>query len=222
MEKVKYINILKLVSIYFLILGCNSQTTSSDEDVALALLLLNTDATQSESGNCSLRENGVVTSGSPLRTQVNASSTRCWMLISLENNGIQIAGNEANWDLRFRRFVIGTNSGTSGSGQSAACDTGLTDFNVVNAGNKGNCSSNSEFIIDSIQTQEGAGFADVNDSANSVLFNWYSYNNTVLTAKTNVYIIRGSNGITIFKLQMLDYYSAAGTSGYPQFRWSRL
>lgn len=101
----------------------------------------------------------------PDTSEVNATSTRCWMLLSLNSGGIQ---------------------------------------------------------VDTNQSQDGAGFADVNDSASPVLFNWYTYNNTILTAKNNVYVIRDSNGTSFFKLQMLDYYSSSGTSGYPKFRWAKL
>jgi len=200
---------------------CIPKEQSSD-DAAIALFLLSSEAVNSEGLNCKLQEQSTITQGSPTTTQVNATSTRCWMLVSLERSGIQLGSNEKDWDLRFKRFVIGTNSGTSGSEKGAACDTGLTDFAVISVANKAACNTESNFKIDSIQSQDGAGFGNVNDSANTALFNWYNYNNTTLTAKANVYIVRGSNGSSLFKLQMLDYYSSAGTSGYPQFRWAKL
>lgn len=201
---------------------CNSKPDTSEEDAAVAFFLLSSEGNQTQNRNCNLRENNVVTSGSPLTSEVNATSTRCWMLLSLNSGGIQVDTNSIDWDLRLRRFVIGTNSGSSGPGQGGSCDTGLTDFASVTTGNRGNCASLSNFQVDTNQSQDGAGFADVNDSASPVLFNWYTYNNTILTAKNNVYVIRDSKGTSFFKLQMLDYYSSSGTSGYPKFRWAKL
>jgi len=147
------------------VFDCNSKPDTSEEDAAVAFFLLSSEGNQTQNRNCNLRENNVVTSGSPLTSEVNATSTRCWMLLSLNSGGIQ---------------------------------------------------------VDTNQSQDGAGFADVNDSASPVLFNWYTYNNTILTAKNNVYVIRDSKGTSFFKLQMLDYYSSSGTSGYPKFRWAKL
>lgn len=152
-------------------------------------------------------------------TTVNATSTRTWVFVNLNANGIQVLEADS-WDLRFRRFLIGTNSGTSGSGSGAACKTGITNFTAVT--NATACSTS--FQVDSMQSQTGGGggAGDVNDSANPELFEWYTYNNTILTAKSEVYIVRGKDGVKKFKLQMRDYYSTAGTSGYPTFRWAKL
>jgi len=152
-------------------------------------------------------------------TTVNATSTRNWVFVNLNGSGIQVLEADS-WDLRFRRFLIGTNSGTSGSGSGAACKTGLTNFNAVTIVTT--CSTS--FQVDSIQSQTGGGggAGDVNDSANPEMFEWYSYNNTILTAKSEVYIVRGKDGTKKYKVQMTDYYSMAGTSGYPTFRWAKL
>jgi len=203
---------------------CKEKKSSEEEALAL-LLLLNSESSQVSSGSnqgCPIREDAIVlTSGDEVR--VNASSSRCWMLVRLRGGtATQIAPGSDDWDIRLRRFVIGTNSGTSGGGSGGACDTGLTDFAGVNSGNLGNCANSANFQVDSIQTQQGAGFGDVNDSANPVLFNWYSYTIGVLTAKDNVYILRGKDGSSLLKFQMRGYYSQAGTSGYPTFRWAPL
>lgn len=221
-HKIILCNTIRAFILILLLLDCNSKPNTSEEDAAVAFFLLSSESNQSQNGNCSIRENSVITSGSPLVSEVNATSTRCWMLFSLNSGGIQVDPNSINWDLRLRRFVIGTNSGSSGSGQGGSCDTGLTDFANVTTGNRGNCATLSNFKVDSNQSQDGAGFSDVNDSASPVLFDWYTYNNTILTAKNNVYVIRDSKGTSFFKLQMLDYYSSSGTSGYPKFRWAKL
>ncbi|EMY71574.1 HmuY domain protein [Leptospira vanthielii serovar Holland str. Waz Holland = ATCC 700522] len=42
-----------------------------------------------------------------------------------------IVGAGDVWDLRFKRYNIGTNSGTSGTGNGGACSTGSTDFSAT-------------------------------------------------------------------------------------------
>ena len=71
----------------------------------------------------------------------------------------------------------------------------------------------------------GAGGTDTVDFEGAdALKEWYDYNSSthVLTAKDDVYLIRSSDGGSIYKIQMTDYYSESGTSGYPTFRWESL
>jgi hypothetical protein len=52
---------------------------------------------------------------------------------------------------------------------------------------------------------------------------WYVYDEEthILTPKNQVYVIQ-SIAETYFKIQMMDYYDEAGTSGYPKFKWDTL
>lgn len=152
-------------------------------------------------------------------TTVNATSSKNWVFVNLNGNGVQVLEADS-WDMRFRRFLIGTNSGTSGSGLGGACKTGITNFSSVT--NATACSTS--FQVDSVQSQTGGGggAGDVNDSANPEMFEWYTYNSTILTAKSEVYLVKGKDGTKKYKVQMTDYYSSAGTSGYPTFRWAKL
>jgi hypothetical protein len=211
----------KIFALSFIVLGlfhCSQKQTETG--TGALLLLLNEPITPSVPQVTSeARVTTTNESEGVFLTVVNASSTRTWIMVDLKSAGVQ---SESNWDLRFKRFVIGTNSGTSGNLSASACDTGKLIFAEVTA--LTSCKDGSSFEMDRLLNQSGggSGAGDVSESANPALFNWYEYSNTVLKAKPNVYLIKGSDGSTVFKLQMTDYYSKAGTSGYPSFRWARL
>jgi hypothetical protein len=215
---------MKLLILFniLLLVFCNSPKNPEDK-VALALLIAegNPNPVKVAETTPSLdKVTTVLESSGVFRTTVNASSTKTWILVNLKDSGKQVESDA--WDMRFKRFVIGTNSGSSGTKQAGACDTGLLDFAIVTVSTS--CKDGGTFLVDSLQSQTGGGggAGDVSEPANPALFSWYEYNNTVLTAKKNVYLVRGADGTSVFKLQMTDYYSQAGSSGYPTFRWSKL
>lgn len=213
---------LQIILFCFVIISCSQK--ENKEDPSLVLLLLNLESSQITSNNsnkdCDIFENSIQQKGQQ-EYMVNATSTRCWVLISLSPSITQMNPGSINWDLRMRRFAIQTNSGTSGNGQGGACNTGFTNFSLVSSSNKGDCTNDENFKIDELKSQDGGGFGDFNDSVNPILFSWYTYNTAVLTAKDDVYIVRGFNGFE-YKIQMTNYYSDAGTSGYPRFRYEPL
>lgn len=138
-------------------------------------------------------------------------------------------GSSEIWDVSFQRFKAGTNSGTNGLGAAAggACKTGSTDFASVTslsafAGVAApDCPM---FSIDTPLTGAGAGGGSVAFNGSPAMLDWYAYNifTHALSAKTDVYIIRSSDGAKYYKLQMLDYYDTAGASGYPKFRYAEI
>jgi hypothetical protein len=52
---------------------------------------------------------------------------------------------------------------------------------------------------------------------------WYDYDGATnrLSPKSIVYVVKTGAG-AYFKLAILDYYDAAGTSGHPSFVWTAL
>lgn len=175
------------------------------------------DATGTES--CTTSAGGVLT------TIAKATSTKEWTHCNMDL-GITTTAT-GNWDLRFRRYQVGTNSGASGSGNGGACRTGFTDLNAVtslgqfSSPTAGECPN---FAADTIQTSQDGESSSSTFPGSSVMFDWYSYNGSshVLESKGIVYLIRQQNGTDIIAIQFTDYYSDAGTSGYPTFRWKRL
>ena len=214
----RFINFFIIFFTLLNLIKCNSNKQKQDN---LALFLILSDSFTGSNPNTEFDKLITTTqeSSGVYLTVVNATSTKSWTLVDLK---AQAKYSATNWDLRFKRFVIGTNSGSSGNLLAAACDSGLTVFQAVTENTSCKTGTNFEVDIPMSQTGGGSGAGDVNESASPVLFNWYNYSNTILTAKTNVYLIRGSDGNSLFKLQMTDYYSKSGTSGYPSFRWSKL
>jgi hypothetical protein len=198
---------------------CSPTGKASDDAVASALILL--DPNVRGTSNTATTSAGTVetsVSNGVYATVANASSSSEWVYVSLKEGGKK-AGSSSQWDLRFKRFVIGTNSGTSGSGNGGSCDTTKTDLSDASI-----TSSICTIAVDSTQSQTSdGGFGSANDSASPSMFVWYNYDGTthLLKTKNLVYLIRGSEG-TYYRLQMLDYYSSAGTSGYMKFSWKSL
>ncbi|PJZ43848.1 HmuY family protein [Leptospira brenneri] len=205
----KFLNIVLFVLFSVSFVNCTPKS-SSDDGSSAALLLL-TDAVAATEG-----------------TTINATSTTTWVHVNLKANAA-IVGGADRWDLRFKRYNIATNSGTSGSGSGGACDTGSTNYFAEYSGSE--CTK----VVDVQLSSSGGGpISGSTESINPVIAapldltpmpagygTWYSYSNTILTAKPNVYIITGEDGAK-YVLQMLDYYSSAGTSGNPRFRWRKL
>ncbi|TGM52026.1 heme-binding protein HmuY [Leptospira biflexa] len=216
-------SILLIVSSF--LIHCSMKPKSEDNSQALLFLLSNENST---SLNCtSVPSNAVVTSGS-FTTSANASSNCNWVYVSLKGNGV-LADVNSQWDIAFKRFNVATNSGTSGPGTGGACDSGQTNFS--NAFNGSECTT----VIDVKLTSSGGGPVSASqESINPTMAapldlspmpsgygTWYSYSNGILTAKTKVFIVTGSDGAK-YAVQFLDYYNAAGTSGFPKFQWKKL
>ncbi|PKA00720.1 heme-binding protein HmuY [Leptospira levettii] len=203
---------------------CSMKPKTEDNSQAL-LLLLNESSTSS---NCSsVPTNAVVTSGS-FTTSANASSNCNWVYVSLKRNGV-LSDVNSQWDLAFKRYNVATNSGTSGSGSGGACDSGQTNFS--NTFNGSECTA----VVDLKLSSSGGGPVSASsESINPTMAapldlspmpsgygTWYSYSNGILTARTKVFIVTGSDGAK-YAVQFLDYYNAAGTSGFPKFQWKKL
>ncbi|PKA15954.1 HmuY family protein [Leptospira haakeii] len=150
-------------------------------------------------------------------TRVNATASGCWAYIDLKAGGVETT-KSGTWDLRFKRFVIGTNSGTSGSENGGSCfNAGDTNLAGVTGGD---CTPQ----VDELMSQTGGGgFGTATENASPALWDWYDYNGTthILTPKARGYLIQGSDG-SFFGLEVTDYYDGASTSGFPTFKWKTL
>lgn len=167
-------------------------------------------------------------SGSIYTATVTASSNTDTIFCDLFNGGT--VAQIGAWELSFQRFRIGTNSGTSGTGSGGACNTGSSSFGSVFSVNQFSSATSGVcpiFAVDrtlSSTTGGAGGSSDVSYSGNPAFQEWYLYDTTthVLTAKADVLIVRSADGGSYYKVQMLDYYSDAGTSGYPSLRWAEI
>ncbi len=112
-----------------------------------------------------------------------------------------------DWDIRLHRYQIGTNSGTSGSGQGGAYYTGETDFASVTT-IKAEGYTADEMIEESMSPGDSTSW-------NNVFYDWYDMDGMppTLTSKGYVYGVKTADA-KYAKIQTLDYYNADGTSGF--------
>ncbi|TGK77564.1 heme-binding protein HmuY [Leptospira noumeaensis] len=205
---------------------CSLKQNSSDDSSALLLLV----AGGVESGGipCTVVPANAVNTTGTYTTVVNATSSCNWVYVSLKSNGVKVEST-AQWDIALKRYNIQTNGGTSGAGSGGACKSGSTNFASSFTGAE--CTA----VVDVRLSSSGGGPVTASsESINPVMAApldltpmpagygaWYTYSDTILTAKSDVFIITGSDG-SKYAIQMLDYYSAAGTSGNPKFQWKKL
>lgn len=154
--------------------------------------------------------------------EVDATSATAWTQCDFAT-GVAVNGSSNAWELRFQRFKIASNGGVSGSGNAAVCRTGQANLAAVTSvsGLGGTCA----FTVDTNVSGSAAGGAAVTFTGNSLLADWYNYdeNTHILSAKPDVYIVRsGETPAKYYKFQMLDYYNSTGTSGFPKLRWSEV
>ncbi|XDD51010.1 HmuY family protein [Leptospira sp. WS92.C1] len=184
---------------------------NADSSLAFALLAPSENSDQ-------ILEVTTVPEGSHFITTVKATSSFAWVYVDLGSGGIKSSENEA-WDLRWKRFVGGTNGGTSGTGTGGSCKTNSTNW--ADTFTFASCMIEN----DALQSQTGdGGFGSANESASPSIWGWYNYDANLhqLSSKNEIYLIRSFDSADFYVIQMLDYYSAAGTSGYPKFRWKKL
>jgi heme-binding HmuY-like protein len=150
-------------------------------------------------------------------TQVDAADAETWVYFSFASGSQVLPPDPASsdaWDLGFQRFHIISNGGVSGTGGGAVAI--VTDQ-----------------AFDAVTTAPGNGYVEdqpdsddedtVVNSAFEMGDGWYDYDPATnrLSPRANVYVIQAPSGAH-YKLEILDYYDNAGTSGHPTFTWAEL
>lgn len=226
-QKFKILTHFSFAILFIVSFLANCSLKPEKEEDSSAILMFLAGGVESGIPCTAVPTNAVNTTGT-YTTVVNATSSCNWVYISLKSNGVKVEST-AQWDIAFKRFNIQTNSGTSGSASGGACKSGSTNYASAFTGAE--CTP----VVDVQLSSAGGGpVTSSSESINPVMSApldltpmpagygaWYTYSNTILTAKTDVYIITGSDG-SKYAIQMLDYYSAAGTSGTPKFQWKKL
>ena len=147
-------------------------------------------------------------------TIVNATCEDNWVYLNLSETSEVFPENpeeDNGWDLAFQRFKVKSNSGISGAHNvlvAIVSDTAFED--LVEAPATGYISD----AEDSDDEDEDPDFAFLGPEP------WYDYNEEthILTPKDQIYVVQSTSG-TYFKIQIIDYYDEAGTSGYLKFIW---
>jgi hypothetical protein len=150
-------------------------------------------------------------------TSVDASDSELWIYFSFLSGGEVIPADPANssdWDLAFQRFHIISNGGASGAGGAAVAVVVDQPFEAVSA------APADGYVAD---LPDGDDDDTVVDSAFEAGDGWYDYDETTnrLSPRANVYVVQTGRGAH-YKLTILGYYDAAGSSGHPSFSWAEL
>ena len=147
-------------------------------------------------------------------TTIDASADDQWVYLSL-TDGAHVTpadpDDSASWDLAFQRFRVKSNSGISGvAGVEVAPILGADFDALTQAPARG-------YVVDAVDSDDEDTDADYAFLGPSP---WYDYDSEqhTLSPANVVYVVKSVAG-SYFKVQMQGYYDAAGTGGYPRFRW---
>lgn len=122
---------------------------------------------------------------------------------SLDLNTGALTSDAGAWDLRFSGYTILVNGGVSGSGMAAATPA---SFSVTSA---------NAFPSQAYRTDSYSGVFAAN--------RWYRYNlagDNRISPTFDVYLLK--RGSTVYKLQILNYYDAAGQPRRITFRYAQI
>ncbi|MEL6340319.1 MAG: HmuY family protein [Myxococcota bacterium] len=150
--------------------------------------------------------------------RVDASSSNEWvhmrfseMVASLGTEPGEVGGA---WDLAFQRFKVRVNGGASGTaGVEVAVLTDVAFDALVEAPSTG--------YAQDAPDENGDG--EVEPVFEMVSEGWYVYDfaTHTLSPRSLVYVLKTFDE-QFFKLEFLDYYDDAGSSGHPSFRLAPL
>lgn len=150
-------------------------------------------------------------------TTINASCEENWVYLNLSDKtevSPETPEDSVQWDIGFQRFKIKSNGGISGSQNvmiTVVTDTAFEDLTQAPI---------SGYLIDAVDSDDEDEDPDTPFLAPNA---WYAYDEEthILTPKNQIYVIQSVAG-NYFKIQMIDYYDEAGTSGYPKFKWDAI
>lgn len=150
-------------------------------------------------------------------TRVDASNAESWVYFSFESGAEVMPADPASaqdWDLAFQRFHIISNGGVSGSAGAAVAvlpDQPFADLTTPPADG---------YLDDQPDSDDDD---EIVDSAFASGDGWYDYDGATnrLSPRPIVYVVKTGRDAH-YKLELLDYYDAAGTSGHPSFAWAPL
>lgn len=156
---------------------------------------------------------GVLDTGADLTevTEVvlDATDHELWIPYDFERQGI--VETALPWDIAARRYLVVLNGGVSGDGGVEAAVVPDGEFDLLGS------------VPDDLIWATDEPDSDGDGVDDTVLADWYDYDVSthILTANGTVYLVRTVEG-AVMKLELLDYYDAAGTPGHVRFRWAQL
>lgn len=140
---------------------------------------------------------------------IDSTDYESWVYFDLETGAIGTESDKT-WDLALRRYVLALRGGVIGTGEVSAAVLESASFEELTAAPAG------EYLVDEPDGD------DENKDPEYVLGGWYDYDSTthVLTPAAVVYVIWTGEGY--HRLELLNYYSEAGTSGHLSFQWGEI
>jgi hypothetical protein len=149
--------------------------------------------------------------GGVVRTIVDATDEASFVYLDLDAQ-FGTATPDPGWDLGFSRFNIIVNGGISGDAGVEVALVDGADFEQL-----------SEVPVDAVWITDAPDGDDEDTDPDLAFADWYDYDfmTHVLTPKDRVYLVRTDEG-ALFKLQIANYYSEAGSSGHLTFYWAPL
>jgi len=146
----------------------------------------------------------------------NSTDSTTWVYFDLESSHIvspESPEDSTTWDLAFQRYHIAVNGGISGTGGVEALPL-WEEYD------------NFEAIVDIPEEQEwltDAADADGDGKPEYAFQSWFSYDLSthVLSPADVVYLVQTVEG-NVFRVRVIDYYSAQGESGYISLEFDQL
>lgn len=126
---------------------------------------------------------------------------------------------EATWDLGIKRVVFRNNSAHSGGGNGGAVFLANAVFDDVTAADASGATFLEEEWFDDMCDYE---VDQTNVIVTSMHPEWYDYDPATMqvTPEEGVWLVRGADGTTVFKIELLSYYSNPdGTPGMSSGRF---
>jgi hypothetical protein len=145
---------------------------------------------------------------------VDATDEAAWQHYDFERVGL--VDTDMPWDIAIQRFCVHLNGGFNGEGGVQAVvleDTLFDDVTFDDVPPAGDTA----WITDVADPEDGYA------CSGAVFGDWYDYDSSshILTPKPRVTVVRTVEGTPV-KVEIIDYYDDAGSSGYFRFLWAEL
>ena len=119
------------------------------------------------------------------------------------------ADADTTWDLAIKRPILRTNSGDGGYAGSGGAVRLTKAFDEVTEADAA-ATFETEIWFD----EKCNLYTDPTGAIATTFDGWYDYDNGTVSPGAGTWLIRGGDGVSVFKLEVLDYYSNPdGTSG---------
>ena len=164
---------------------------------------------------------------------IDATDENAWVHIDLTAARQVVPSNPdqdaAGWDLAFKRTDIKLNGGASGTGTVAIADGLRDDWDSRSAAytDPARYHTDAEGALAFITYPAAERTGDAACGGINSDFGWYYYSGFCndgdgihrISPREVVYVVQGRDG-NYWKLRMLSYYDAAGSSGYPSVEYA--